>query len=198
MLILSSKSNNFRQDFSTAANSFNLIKIPLETLIGGRIHSLEEGSNNIDILDIDYGYDLIQTIDSNEYGIASRIQPTKWSWDTFTIRYNRSSGNDTEYVKRINDIAMEGLYPKWTLQAYVSEDYTKLLSLSVIDTNILYDKVVGFIHSNGLDTDRNKDIYTVTNTIDNNLFIVVRWRFLAGDLKILKNKIIRENKNVYK
>lgn len=174
----------FKQNFNQSASNFSLVKDTIEYLIGGNIYSLELDSNNIDSRDIQYGYDLIQTIDNNEYGIASRIQPSNRPWNTFTIRYSLESGMDTEYLKRIINIASEDLYPKWTIQAYVSIDNTKLLSLGIIDTKIFYNKVASFIRNNELGTDRNKDVYITTNTIDNNEFLVVRWRLLVPDLKI--------------
>jgi len=55
-------------------------------------------------------------------GIASRIQ-WETAWDTFTIRYSRTSGAKTEYEKRLSAIESDRgwIYPHLWVQAYVSK-----------------------------------------------------------------------------
>jgi len=183
---MSTKNNSFDIDFKNAANSFGLIREPLERLIGGKIYSLEKDSSNITLLDIKYGYDLIQNINSKKYGIASRIQPTQKSWDTFTIRYKRANGSETEYIKRIHEIAVDGVYPKWTSQAYVDLGSNKLISIAAIETKALYEKVAAFKHNNSLSTNYKNSVYINKNTVDNNSFIVVKWSFLCDFIKIYR------------
>ena len=182
---MSSADNNFTIDFTNAANKFNLIKKPLQQLIGGEIHSLETNSKSINPLDSKYGFDLLQ---NDTIGISSRIQPTSRSWDTFTIRYLRSSGLRTEYVKRVIAIAIDDIYPKWTSQAYTNLNDTKLISIGVVNTKELFENIVAYINKYGLFEDSRNDIYINTNKIDNNKFIVVKWKYLGDSCKILRYK----------
>lgn len=71
-------------------------------------------------------------------GIASRIQVGK-NWRTFTIRYKRDNGKDTEFKKRKFAIENDMFYPKFTYQAYVtSETGGKLLGLAIMPTKSLF------------------------------------------------------------
>ena len=182
---MSSADNNFTTDFTNAANKFNLIKKPLQQLIGGEIHSLETNSKSINPLDSKYGFDLLQ---NNIIGISSRIQPTSRSWDTFTIRYIRSSKTITEYLKRMIDIAINDKYPKWTSQAYTNLNGTKLISVGIVNTKELFESIAAYINKYGLFENNKNDIYINTNKIDNNKFIVVKWRYLGDSCKILRYK----------
>lgn len=173
---MSSQTNNFRKDFSDAAKYFDLIRGPIEKLIGPTIYSTELDSNKIDIVDIEYGYDLIQ-IDNEGLinGIALRIQYIDKSYNTFTLRYTRSTGSETEVSKRIKAIANNGKYPKWTIQIYINDN--TIIGLGIVDTKLLYEKVALFIVC-GLDRDYTKDVYINVNPIDGNEFIVVKWHSL--------------------
>jgi len=73
-------------------------------------------------------------------GIASRIQWGDRDWHTFTLRKSRSSKRDTEIPKRLWQLAHrhEGyLYPHITVQAYMNEQRTSLLSVAVAYTHEL-------------------------------------------------------------
>lgn len=182
---MSSINNNFIIDFTNAADKFNLIKKPLQQLIGGKIHSLETNSKNVNPLDLHHGFDLLQ---NNSIGIASRIQPTNKSWDTFTIRYVRSNGSITEYIKRIIAIAIDDIYPKWTSQAYINLNGTKLTAIGVVNTKELFKNIVVYINKYGLFENNKNNIYININKIDNNKFIVVKWKHLVNSCKILRYK----------
>lgn len=53
-------------------------------------------------LDMKAGIDAWQLVDNvGARGIASRVQFDTKSWDTFTIRYIRASGAETEFAKRL-------------------------------------------------------------------------------------------------
>lgn len=72
-------------------------------------------------------------------GIASRVQRDKSNkaWDTFTIRYSRPTGAETEWTKRLRAVAniREGwLFPHLTVQAYISADWSRVLSAAVVRT----------------------------------------------------------------
>jgi len=75
-------------------------------------------------------------------GIASRVQFCLEPWDTFTIRYERDSGAETEFAKRLSAIRDNGgwLYPSLTIQGYVAraDGGFALLSAAVVRTKDLF------------------------------------------------------------
>jgi hypothetical protein len=79
-------------------------------------------------------------------GVASRVQylgslPYDTPPDTFTIRKERQSGVKTEFQKRLYAIRKDGLYPHWTVQAYVDEPGGELLSVGRVRTKDLIEHV---------------------------------------------------------
>lgn len=123
-------------------------------------------------LDMYCGIDwIMKTKDSQVLGIAARVQLTdpKYYHDpqnTFTIRYQNTSGCKTEFEKRNESIEMGYFYPYYTLQAYVQkDDPTKLLSAALIRTKDLYEFM-------------DKYDFMVTEDRRDNLFKVVRWDYL--------------------
>ena len=107
-------------------------------------------------------------MDNMMRGLAIRIQ---WGepWNTFTVRYDRGSGNPTEYQKRLRAIehSQQGwLLPAITIQAYLSErGGGELLSVAAITTKDL----ITFIK----DLD-DKEPY-MRETHDNTAFLYVPW-----------------------
>lgn len=70
-------------------------------------------------------------------GIASRVQT--YDKTTFTIRYERGSGVDTEHQKRLQQLNDDGLeLPTYTLQAYVDPVLELLRNVAVCKTAELY------------------------------------------------------------
>jgi len=60
-------------------------------------------------------------------------------WNSFTIRYARHTGTETEYEKRQKQIKNGYFYPAFTLQAYFdNRTDNNLLSIAVIKTMDLY------------------------------------------------------------
>lgn len=110
-------------------------------------------------------------------GIASRVQADTRAWDTFTIRYRRASGAETEYTKRLAamDSTKGWLYPHITIQAYLSHDKQQLLSCAVIRTEDLFRYAAA-----ELGRDRGR-VYMQTVHSDGNTFIVVPWGSLRAD-----------------
>ena len=74
-------------------------------------------------LDMSCGIDYLMYSDKMDlvYGVASRIQYGA-NYRTFTVRKSRESGALTEYHKRSQAIFLGGLYPKYSMQAYVIDD----------------------------------------------------------------------------
>ena len=68
---------------------------------------------------IDYWF---RSNDGQIYGIASRVQVADKNWRTFTVRFERGSGYETEYEKRLRSIKSGSLSPAITLQAYIVDD----------------------------------------------------------------------------
>jgi hypothetical protein len=104
-------------------------------------------------------------------GVATRCQ---WgtNYKTFTIRKERTTGETTEMVKRLDSFAKGGyLYPHWTIQSYLDnrKDNT-LLCCGVIETKSLFDYV------NLLKTELAEQ-----RAFDGNVFIVVPFDVLAAE-----------------
>lgn len=71
-------------------------------------------------------------VDGHMRGLASRVQWTDRSYDTFTIRVRTSYGYATEYHKRKREIATLGaITPYYVTQAYVSLDRTRLVAAAI-------------------------------------------------------------------
>lgn len=86
------------------------------------------------VLDMHAGIDGFIKKANHLYPVALRIQEGRW--DNFTIRSKTKHGNDTELKKRIEAIAENSLYPRYTIQGFFKDD--KLLSCAVIKTEELY------------------------------------------------------------
>lgn len=111
-------------------------------------------------------------------GIASRVQADGNRWDTFTIRYKRATGSETEFDKRMRAIRQSHrgwMYPHLTVQAYLSADRETLLSWGVVNTRELYLYV-----DRELLNDRNPGIQIRSNGQDGNQFIAVLWSRLRN------------------
>ena len=128
---------NHQQQQQYAIEYFvKFLKMPvIESLEAQSIIQIEgEFKQLLESLDIYGGFDWWVKFDKGIRGLASRIQWVEKSWDTWTIRKSKLSGNKTEYQKRTDAIAFEYLYPYYTLQAYITEDGGKLLSYAIAKT----------------------------------------------------------------
>lgn len=101
----------------------------------------------------------------NKYGIrgiGSRIQVGK-NWRTFTVRYKRDSGAETEYEKRKRAINSEHgwIYPHLTVQAYLETWQGPLFGVCIAKTKDIIEYV-----SNGC---------CEFNRTNNSSFAVVSW-----------------------
>jgi hypothetical protein len=145
----------FERQFRESTTTFNALVAPkLKSWFGAlKVISIEERSQDklCQYLDMFAGIDayLIRKIsagpDIGRYdvmqAIASRIQPVRKPYDTFTVRvWRRKSGWGTELVKRLLALdRVEGgaSHPHLTCQAYVNPERSRLLSLGVVETRPL-------------------------------------------------------------
>lgn len=128
--------NDANTDFSKFHNEL------LKHIKGDQILSIETRDTELAKLFDQYsGIDAIQVVNKQLRTVAIRVQWGK-AWDTFTIRYRRASGADTEYQKRADAILGDKgfLYPYLTVQAYLDKrnDATHCLSCCVVKTADLY------------------------------------------------------------
>ena len=99
-----------------------------------------EGEDNTacKILDMSCGIDYLLTSSKSSliFGIASRVQYGQ-NYRTFTVRKSRESGVLTEYQKRQQAISLGGIFPKFTMQAYVKDN--EIDGLAIVKTNDLIE-----------------------------------------------------------
>ncbi len=135
----------FLHDFHKAKKSLDkfLYFINDMTTQGDRIISIEDSENDVlQLFDKYSGVDAVQiTKDKQIRGMAMRVQYGR-AWDTFTIRFKRSSGAKTEYEKRVDAIKNEKFYPHLTVQCYLSNDTNDILSVGIIKTKDLYNQLI--------------------------------------------------------
>ena len=133
---------SYLKDLQAAKASIELFKDVLSKKMGGSLVLLEMENERIaKWFDMYSGIDALNIINGQLRGVALRCQWTSRPWDTFTIRYSRPTGVDTEYQKRTAAIfGKSGLiYPYLTVQAYFDDRVNpKLLSFSIIKTEDLY------------------------------------------------------------
>lgn len=140
---------SFTDDFKSANADFTKFHDELLRHIKGEmIVDIETNDSRLgELFDQYSGIDAIQVVNKQLRTIAVRVQWGK-AWNTFTIRYKRSSGAATEYQKRAEAI-LSGkgfLYPYLTVQAYLDrrDNASTVLSCCVVKTIDLY----GFIFEN--------------------------------------------------
>lgn len=115
---------NWLVDLNASARKFVDVvwpKIQSPWFDGGEIAPVEAVSEEdfADQLDQLAGIDYwVVKSDEGMRGIASRVQDFR-DMSTFTVRYERESGVDTEYQKRKQALENDYLRPYWTIQAYV-------------------------------------------------------------------------------
>jgi len=166
----------FTRDFQRANADIAQFLAFLNSLTsqGSRIVEIETSDNEVlQMFDRFSGIDAIQvTRDHAIRGVAIRVQWGR-AWNTFTIRYRLSSGAKTEYAKRVDAIENEKLYPHLTVQVYLSNDSSRILSAAIIQTRELYRQI-----REGWD-----DIVEKRRAReDGNVFLVVPWDKLGNIL----------------
>lgn len=124
-------------------------------------------------LDTKCGIDYIAAFYENDLhqGVAVRVQKGI-NWKTFTVRKQLKSGAKTEFDKRKEAIQKGGIYPYWTLQAYV--DRGTLEGVGVVRTKDLFEYI-----------DSKSDGMRVTGTRKDTkggqaVFLVCPWQDIAN------------------
>ena len=117
-------------------------------------------------------------------GLATRVQC--YDFDTFTIRYGRDSGAETEYAKRLRAIKQRDagwLLPPLTIQAYVDADYRSLRAAAIVHTSDLYLYVEKHLSGHQQNHDRSHVYVRRTHEqgVSGATFIVVPWASLLCD-----------------
>lgn len=140
---------SFLKDFTKANQDVNkfLNFINSMTKDGKELIEIESTDNNIlQMFDKFSGVDAIQITKDNQIrGVAMRVQYGN-AWNTFTIRYKRTSGAKTEYEKRVEALKNEKAYPHLTVQCYLSNDGNEILSVGIIRTRDLYEQIEKYPH----------------------------------------------------
>ncbi|MFA5376470.1 MAG: hypothetical protein WC455_12060 [Dehalococcoidia bacterium] len=168
---------------------------------GGNLIPVEDTTDNKDFmrtLDQEAGIDAWQVIKDKGVvrGIASRVQKIERNRDgiykpfnSFTIRYRRTSGSKTEYEKRLYAITHKSsgnLFPGFTVQGYINADTGQLISAAIVKTFDLFKHIEQGIEG------KDKDYIIQSNGSDGNEFIVVYWSKLveAGrNIKIVQQRV---------
>lgn len=91
---------------------------------GGELLVVEDDPHPImRALDIQAGIDAIQVLPSGQLrGLATRVQVIPEGskpYDTFSVRLERDSGTETEYVKRLNAMRNNYLRPSLVVHGYI-------------------------------------------------------------------------------
>ena len=166
-----SYNGDFDNDFETATEFGNIIIPVLNSHLKNNaevIHTEHLKEIVAQLLDQYSGIDGILKMDNNIAGVALRVQQhSAKNWETFTIRYSRCTGSETEYSKRKRQIYTSNVfYPHYTCQAYLDDD-NKLLGGAFCLTKDLFDAVIPFEPFT-----EKCDIYLQHNRSDGNVFIV--------------------------
>jgi hypothetical protein len=85
-------------------------------------------------LDMRAGIDAwLVSVDGHMRGLASRVQWTNSSYNTFTVRVRTRYGRPTEYHKRKAELAamVPAITPHYFVQGYVSMDRTRLVAAAI-------------------------------------------------------------------
>ena len=155
----------------------------LELTILPELISKFTGINNCKIISIEKSEDIVLTkfdqssgidlISQNNKGIQTIASRAQWGKDyqSFTIRYERTSGSQTEYEKRLIAIKEGYDYPQLTMQAFFDDRKTNnLRSIGLIKTTDLYSF-----------TEINIDNpYLVHRKTSDNPFLTIYWKNLSG------------------
>jgi hypothetical protein len=140
---------------------------------GGEFISSEEpqAAPMLQSLDRDSGIDGFQKLPEGGYrSVAHRVQKVDRSFDTFTLRERRQSGEETEVQKRVRALEDEWgkTRPDLQIQGYVSKDISRALTAAAVRGDDLWSYVTAELHR----------LKRKTNPDDGVVFIVAPWRAL--------------------
>jgi hypothetical protein len=186
--------NYLEQQLSASAADFQNIvwpeirRVPL--ISGGTIRPVEavtagQFAQELDLLaGIDAWQKLEQPIPALR-GIASRVQ---WGgqYDSFTIRLTSRFGAPTEFDKRLYAVQNRDsgvLFPHITVQAYLLEPGSTLLSAAAITTERLISRAKILVE-NRARLQLRDELYGFRDNADGTSFLYMKWNYLihVGEL----------------
>lgn len=167
--------HTIQKDYKYSVDNFNNLVSPfLEQYLKSKVCTLENVDHPfIETIDRYSGVDAYRFNEKKGVQlIASRIQMIKNGYrpfNTFTIRKSRPN-NKTEFHKRLLEIDKDWCYPHLTIQAFINEAETKLLSFGIIYTKELYrvvkESVINF--KEVLNKDKSSSFIIVPFSVFNN------------------------------
>jgi len=105
--------------------------------------------------------------------IASRVQT--YDKSTFTVRYSRRTGNDTEYQKRMRQLNSHYELPTYTVQAYVDTTLRALRNAAAVRTSSFYEY---------LTTGTPGEDWPLKRSNENEYFFAVSWSELQDEVSL--------------
>lgn len=129
--------------------------------------------------------------DKGMEAVASRVQymdqyDRDEPWNTFTVRYERESGQETELEKRKRAIEYGFTSPHWAIHAYLDKEGGKLLTVGMC----LMSELISYV-------DKNKENLQLRKSDDNGhkaLFFYVPWSNLKNEGVTIKTRDCRKIK----
>ena len=187
-----SRGRYWKTDMEQSADSFSTTVWPaIAPMMSGGRFVTTEGNMADDLrrsLDMLAGIDGYHVTSDGMRGVSCRVQDATKSWDTFTVRYRRTTGTETEYAKtrrHIDEVEKGWAVSALTIQAYVKSG--SLLGAGVVRTRDLYTAVNTW-HDGWPLVGGERDLpnrstarggpYLEINRYDRNTFIVVPWNWL--------------------
>lgn len=135
--------------------SLNVLKEHCKEFGPGGLWLMQKDNDSIERdLDILSGIDVLQRWRNCLRGVAcrtQRIRPGMVSFRSFTIRIDRPSGVETEFLKRLWALQNKEcgpITPYWTMHAYCLEPENKVVSIGLAKTEELY-KYIQFREATG-------------------------------------------------
>jgi hypothetical protein len=140
-----SSESQWRDDLATSTRQFQEIVWPqIKDWFGGdpELYPAEGKDDPLyRSFDTDMGADFwLVDNDAGMASIAARVQD-QYEYETFTVRYSRSSGAATEHQKRMRQLASSYELPTWTIQAYVEPVLESVQNVAACRTDRLFEYI---------------------------------------------------------
>lgn len=168
---------NVKSDYINSLNDFEQIIKPFILQEIPQFRKIKE-TKEIELdrdLCIDYE---IETQKGNRYYLGSKLQWAKKSYDSFSLRSSRPSGNKTELEKLMTAYEDDTIRPTFLIHSYVNSVNFNIMGCSIIRTDILLEYMKN-----------NKDKVIKRVNKDLTEFVFINWQDLIQDnikFRILK------------
>lgn len=136
--------SNAKQDMQVSAGNFERLVWPRISHWFGDDLVLYKTEDHPDTLRTEF--DRVSGVDfwaiergAGMISVASRVQT--YDKTTFTIRYSRGTGNETEYQKRMRQLRSDYELPTYTVQAYIDPTLEVLRNVAACRTDALYEYI---------------------------------------------------------